>query len=1065
MSDAGRERIWDLFDRALELSDDQRKVLLDRECESDSSLRREVESLLRHANEAHSQAEDFLKSPLVRSSEHKTSEPVPSLPERIGRYRIIGLLGSGAMGSVYEAEQETPQRSVAVKVLHRSCVSPDMRRRFLKESHILGQLRHKGIAQIYDAGVDDTGLPYFVMELIRGQLIDEYANSQYLSLSERMSLMATVCDAVDHAHQRGVIHRDLKPSNILVDDIGQCKVLDFGIARTSDSELISITSHTETGQLLGTLSYMSPEQVSAKASEIDARTDVYALGLVLYELVSGARAYQLNHLPLPEVARTIREKEPPLLGTLDRRFRGDIETIVCKSLEKDKTRRYASAGALRDDILRHLAHQSIHARPASAFYRLKKFSRRNRTVLTIVCLLILGLIGTSGFAGLALHKSRVADNEKAASMIEAYVARLSVASAALEDFDASTAKIQLNATPPQLRGWEWRHLASRLDTSQRQQLLSPQHEARVASFSDGMCVQHSNDRSTSIRDCNDREIMQINYPWPVSYVSSVAMRGAEARVYVVTEERHLIITQSGRVLVELSPPRPRLGRAVAFSRDLRLFAVAWYDHGYQIELYELETGKKLRTLQGHRGRIYGLSFSNLADQIASSGEDGSVRVWETESGKMLQDCRGHTGNVWHVSFSPDGERLVSASADGTVRQWSTETGQEISKQFDRHQGDVTIAVYSPDGSRIASCAHDRTIRVWNASDQSELMVLYGERPATTLGFAADGQLVGVGDRTSIVRFWNVASDEASPWLLQGHTKSIYPIQVSPDGAWIASGGWDNKVNVWNAQTGRLMATKQTSAPVKSLCFTPDSSSVITIDSEVPYFRRWNFHTDEVVAEKVVDALREVPATLALSPDGKQLAAAGLAGAQVWELATGKLIKTLSTWDCYAHKLAFSPDGKWLIGPGPGVGATSLWSTQSYQLHAQLRKETPGELNFAVAFSPDSRLAATGARDSEMQLWEVASGKLLQVLPGHTDEIFAIAFHPTEPRMASAGRDRLIQIWDLNSGKVMASLKGHKSYVWSLAYANDGETLVSGGGDTTIRLWSTRSARDMFTSTR
>ncbi len=433
MADERRDRIWDLFDRCIDLSNDQRKLFLDRECQSDGGLRQEVESLLRHANEAHNPADDFLRSPLVRSQPPKTSELSSSLPERIGRYRIIGLLGSGSMGSVYEAEQESPQRSVAVKVLHRACASPDMRRRFLKESHILGQLTHKGIAQIYDASVDESDAPFFAMELIRGQAIDEYANGRHLSLSERLQLMANVCDAMDHAHRRGVVHRDLKPSNILVDETGQCKILDFGIARTNNSELMSTTNHTETGQLLGTLSYMSPEQVSAKASEIDARTDVYALGLILYELVSGTRAYQLNQLPLPEVARTIREKEPLPLGTLDRRLRGDIETIVSKSIEKDRTRRYASAGELRDDILRHLAHESIHAKPASALYRLKKFGRRNRTSMTIVGLLILGMIGTSGFAGLALHKSAIADKEKAAALIEAYVARLSVASSALED--------------------------------------------------------------------------------------------------------------------------------------------------------------------------------------------------------------------------------------------------------------------------------------------------------------------------------------------------------------------------------------------------------------------------------------------------------------------------------------------------------------------------------------------------------------------------------------------------------------------------------------------------------
>ncbi len=217
------------------------------------------------------------------------------------------------MGNVYEAEQDQPRRSVAVKVLRRGYVSPDMQRRFFKESQILGQLRHKGVAQIYDAGVDDQGLPFFAMELIRGQPIDEYANSRHLSVSERLQLMAAVCEAVQHAHELRVIHRDLKPSNILVDQSGQCKILDFGIARTNNAELYSSSTQTETGQLLGTLADMSPEQVSAKASEIDSRTDVYALGLVLYELLSGARPYEsIICLSLKRLGRFVSLTHPSL---------------------------------------------------------------------------------------------------------------------------------------------------------------------------------------------------------------------------------------------------------------------------------------------------------------------------------------------------------------------------------------------------------------------------------------------------------------------------------------------------------------------------------------------------------------------------------------------------------------------------------------------------------------------------------------------------------------------------------------------------------------------------------
>ena len=1004
--------------------------------------------------------DDFLKSPLQRSRARSESDLTANLPDRIGRYRILGLLGSGAMGRVYEAEQDQPRRLVALKVMRRGYVSPEMQRRFLKESHILGQLKHKGIAQIFDAGVDEHGLPYFAMELIRGEPIDEFANSRHLSIAERLQLMAGVCDAVQHAHERGVIHRDLKPSNILVDLSGQCKILDFGIARTNDTEMYSSTSHTETGQLLGTLAYMSPEQISGKASEIDSRTDVYAMGLVLYELVSGARAYELNHLPLPEAARTIREVDPPRLGVLDRQLRGDIETIVAKSLEKELSRRYASSGAMRDDIQRHLAHQTIHARPTSAIYRLKKFSRRNRSTVAIMAALLFGLVGTSWFAFIALSNSRLATKEKNAALLEAYISRLSVANATLEDFDVNSAAAQLDATPPSLRGWEWRHLNSRLDISERQQSISPEHTAHVVSAPDGLYVQHTNDRSTIIRDYQDRNVLTIDYPWPITYSAPITMRGNEARSYVVSENRHRIVSETGKILLDLEQPKPFLGRAIAISPDLKLCGISWIDQSNDVLLYDLTTGTLLRHFLGHTGRIYGMSFSDNGEMLATSGEDGTVRIWETFTGQPLHVCRGHTGNIWSVSFSPDAKRVVSASADGTARQWSTETGEEIGVSFDHHQGDVTHAIYSPDGLRIASTAHDRTIRIWNAETQKEFFVLYSASRTTSFCFAPNGNRLASGESKATARFWNVADKDASPLILQGHSKSVYPAVVSPDGLWIASGGWDYKAIIWNAKTGELVSSMENPEhAVKSLAFTPDSSSIVTIHRQIPYFRCWDFRTNETVSEKMTQKIDEVPATIAISTDGKHLASAGLRGSQVWDRATGALIKALQEGDCHAHKIAYSPDGKWILGPGPTAGITSIWSAKTYELHRELRDGPM--LVFAVAFSPDSSIAVTGGRDMKLRVWDVATGRLLKTLLGHTDEIFAIAFHPTEPRMASAGRDRIIRIWDLESDKEVASLSGHKSYVWSLSFTPDGQTLVSGSGDSTVRLWSTMPARDFY----
>ena len=324
MPEPSLDRVQGLFDQAVALPPERRAVFLRDACAGDSALRVEVEALLAcDASDA-----DLPRSPLVRDSE--TAAPHPRAPDYIGRYRVVCLLGEGGMGAVYEAEQDNPRRPVALKVIRPGLVSPSLLKRFAQEAQILGRLRHPGIAQIYEAGLAEDGRPFFALEFVRGLPLDEYAGRERLSTAARLELLARVCDAVQHAHDHGIIHRDLKPGNILVDEAGQPKVLDFGVAR-ADDDLRSSTDRTRTGQLLGTLTYMSPEQVAADPRRVDARSDVYTLGVILFELLAGRLPYALEHLPLPEAALVIREREPARLGSADSTFRGDVETIVGKA--------------------------------------------------------------------------------------------------------------------------------------------------------------------------------------------------------------------------------------------------------------------------------------------------------------------------------------------------------------------------------------------------------------------------------------------------------------------------------------------------------------------------------------------------------------------------------------------------------------------------------------------------------------------------------------------------------------------------------------------------------------
>jgi tetratricopeptide (TPR) repeat protein/predicted Ser/Thr protein kinase len=337
-------------------------------------------------------------------------------PAQIGQYRILSRIGEGGMGVVYQAEQASPRRVVALKLIKPAWSDAELQRRFEREAQALGRLHHPGIAQIYEAATADTGFgprPYFAMEFIKGQPLGAYAQTRRLSVRERLELVASVCDAVHHAHQKGIIHRDLKPGNILVDETGQPKVLDFGVARVTDSDAHA-TQRTDVGEIIGTLAYMSPEQVLADPLELDTRSDVYALGVNLYELLAGYPPYALGN-QLHEALRTIREADPKPLSAVSRSYRGDVETIVAKALEKDKSRRYASAADLGADIRRYLDDEPIAARPPSAAYQLHKFARRHRPMVVGVAAVFVVLL--AGIVASTLQAMR-ADRASRAALVE-----------------------------------------------------------------------------------------------------------------------------------------------------------------------------------------------------------------------------------------------------------------------------------------------------------------------------------------------------------------------------------------------------------------------------------------------------------------------------------------------------------------------------------------------------------------------------------------------------------------------------------------------------------------------
>ena len=345
---------------------------------------------------------------------HPVEWPIEGMdrpPEMIGQYRIIGVIGSGGMGAVYEAAQDNPRRRVALKVVKSERATPAAMRRFKFEVQALARLRHPGIAQIYEAGTFQSEAgeqPYFAMEYIpAARPITDYADEMDLGIEERIRLFERVCDAVHHGHQKGIIHRDLKPDNILVDRGGNPKIIDFGVARATDADLAVTTLQTGVGQIIGTLQYMSPEQCLGDPGEVDTRADVYSLGVILYELLCRKLPYDIGKQAILEAIRVIREEPPRRPSTVTRVIRGDIETITLKALEKRPDRRYDSAAGLRRGLQHYLQHDPIEARPPSLAYQARMFARRHRTVVASAAVVVLAITG--GLIATGIAWSRAAD--------------------------------------------------------------------------------------------------------------------------------------------------------------------------------------------------------------------------------------------------------------------------------------------------------------------------------------------------------------------------------------------------------------------------------------------------------------------------------------------------------------------------------------------------------------------------------------------------------------------------------------------------------------------------------
>ena len=1056
----------------------QRQAYVDGACGGDDALHREVESLLHAAEQAGSLLEEMATNVVDRPNEMAAPAPLAEKPgDRIGRYKLLEQIGEGGMGAVWMAEQDEPvRRRVALKIIKLGMDTRDVVARFEAERQALALMDHPNIARVFDGGASGSGRPYFVMELVRGVPFTNYCDEAKLTTRERLVLFNQVCQAVQHAHQKGIIHRDLKPSNILValhDGVPVPKVIDFGIAKATDQRLTDKTLFTHFQEFLGTPAYTSPEQAEMGALDIDTRTDIYSLGVLLYKLLTGTTPFETKELleqGLDEMRRTIREKEPPrpstrlsrlemaeLTTTAQRRrteapklialLRGDLDWIVMKCLEKDRTRRYETANGLAADLRRYLNSEPVLARPPSKVYRLRKLVHRNKLAFAAAGIVFVALLGALGVSIYSLAEERSARSraeiaERAQSQLrqdaesaregekrerlraeqrelttrqQLYVVDMNLAQLALQADDRQRAHMLLERNAPQpgqqdLRGWEWRYL---WQAARSEELFTLGYHSNVVtclavSPNGKLLLSGSYDDSVMLWDVEGRRQMAA---LPIGSTVNCVAFSPDGTLFASGDAAGVKLWNTDRLeVVATMQPGGRI-RAAAFSPDGKRLAA--YSSGritvWNTTTRDEELAFPVDKLDGSlRGAV---AFSPDGELLAVGEAAGHIHLFDSRTGRGRYDLPGHRGSITGLAFIPGGKGLISSSWDSTARLWDLES-RSAKFTFSNHTTWATSPTLSPDGRLLATASADQTVNVWDVATGRLTATLRGHQGEVWAAvFLPDGQRLASGGKDDAIKLWKVTQRGADETRLP----DFRTWQFSSDGKTIAVQNSDFAVGILDVQT--------------------TNGFLVLLDQQAP-----------------ITALR-------FSPDGKSLATGDSTGlVQLWDPKTRRQVRRLARHDAGIQRVNFSAKGDSLC---------SLDSRGSYQRTEPATGmeiasgQIPVVRNRAVAFSPDHKFVAI-ARSSAVILLDLASGSEVSAFRGHRETLRDLAFSPDGRWLASASEDATVRVWDMAARTHVALLRGHRNGAYSLDFSPDSRRLVSGGGEGLIKLWDTATWQEVAT---
>ena len=1042
---------------------------------------------------------EFLRTPVERCAGDLTPGT------RLGDVTIVRLIAEGGMGRVYEGLQGMPCRSVAVKVIRPGVLSPSAVKRFRHEAHILGRLTHPGVARIYTVGMQQLPgvlVPFFVMEFVEeARTITAFAAQRGLSTRDRIALFREACGAVAYGHHRGVIHRDLKPGNILVDAGGNPKIIDFGIARSTQEDAPLTTLHTAAGDVVGTLQYMSPEQFEGVSHDLDVRADVYSLGVVLFELLTGRSPYDLSSRAVHEVARIVTETEPRSLSSTNPRLRGDINTIVAKCLEKDRHLRYSSAAELESDLGRYLRGEPIAASPPTPFGAVIRLTRRHRLMAgaaaSVLLAVLLSLVVVSVFAirserlrrqaeaarEEALAHARIAALEREAARRESRRADVEAGQARQRLYVANTRSLQASIAAKNLRLARQLHAENRVIAGRSLPL-----ELR--------CLGSRCDDALAVLDMRTGPVERVEYSpdgrlllaipsdsFPsaaaatdtTSVVHHLRQRteGTRARsrlrflTFAVGDHCRLDPVVTGiaagerewidriRQSIGIGSLDAGSGTPLAASHDSRRRVVHLPDG--RIGIVETATDEPVAVLAGERMLLTRVLLNRDGSRVAARHADGSLSLWTADDGRLLARCGGKADAV-SFGFSPDGTRLAAVlDPRDTVRRLMVYDAGDGTLRSDVPTGGVAGKVggspplaFSPDGRHVATPAGGSNILVHTIDAAGTDVMLSGHHAAIdAVAFSPDGRQIASGAVNGHIHLWHAESLSLER-VLMGHDGAIRSLAFCPSGETLASGSTDGTVRIWSRTAPEALAELPGLRGMTAVVFRPDGRQLAVAAAGTGSVELWDPRTVERL--RTLSCPQGRVGQLTYSPDGTLVAAAAADTVLVWRADTGDLVSTLAGHSRGAVAATFSPDGRRLLTTA-GDTTAFIWDPRTGERlmeAAGYRSFTNVNMNGAVFGLLGDRVAHDGA-----QLLDASSGTATAQLP-RRGRVSCLASSPDGRVLASGMPIGTVYLDDFADGRPLARIVAHADAVRAIAFSPDGSRLLTGAADATVRLWDARN---------